>query len=509
MLRTRFVQVLNNQYVPIYHASLGPRSLGAVTGNPRSDYGYLWILTQDPETGAINLSVVRKEDGSDFNWVRLYKSLPSNPDISTANVVSLIIPDAEYVKRASFAFSNKGYPFIAVDKDVPSIGKVVEVYNHNANQVYSLFQVSSSIVFPEYLLSGRLGSPDIYILYLSQGNLSVSYTTLDTSTTPITPQDGGSLSVIPISLRGSIFLISHVYRPYGVELVYGDNSGGTYFVELSPEVLVSEDFVCEDPKLFLDSLRVAYRYLDFVRVGVSEEVYLVWKNYLRKVLERLRDSFSAIVGKVHRSKAIDVFDSASSVASSGALFLWLSLLKQYGDHLSATSNISQRLIQSSLVGEYGDRLSATSGISQSCFVRIYSLSQYEDFLSSFTSLFQIIDKKTFSSSTYDSSESLSGLVADNVLTTFPRTSQDDALLNQELYFSSWLKNLLVALNDFCWEACHIGINLQEVRGEATEDFAFVSIGSYVGVLESSLVESPSQDEALVDLGLGVSIKAVA
>ncbi len=267
------------------HVSLGPRNIGDVSGNPDEDYGHIWILTQRPQDNYLVLSVVRRANGSPLPWVRDRRYFSSSEQVSTSSLYSVLIPDAQMIVRATFAFDVYGYPVLAVDKFLGSGGRVVEVYDWRPNQIVSLPGASGALLVPEYFVNRRFSEGEVYMVYIGEGNATVSYMAFSRRG----PEErysnrGGVLTQIPISFRSGATFYSYAYRPYGLEIVLTDVSGGSYYVELRSDDVVAEDYALLSVLNSLSRTRRAIRVRDELSVSPSHRASKI-KEVFRSALQ--------------------------------------------------------------------------------------------------------------------------------------------------------------------------------------------------------------------------------
>ncbi len=280
MIRTKLLPKLAEVFYPILHFSLGPKSVGSRYAMIDESYGYLWLLVQDPDTGALKLFLVNDADGKPYNW---YISSDIPPTVSTSNPVSLYLPNSESITWATFAFTEEGEPLFAVQKELSGHNKI-EVYDRNGNLWLEVTNAKSPFIVPEALINRKVFGSNVYLFYVTSSDTEIRYQGVTDDS------DFGVLTSVPVNFRNNVFLVDYTYRNDGIELVYSNALRSYMYVHVEAEAYHLDEEASVASSLFFERIQKAIRSIS--RVGVFPQLS---KSFVKNIyLEEPKDDTSAI-----------------------------------------------------------------------------------------------------------------------------------------------------------------------------------------------------------------------
>jgi len=275
VIRTKLLPKFSDVFYPILHFSLGPRSVGSRSTTIDEAYGYLWLLVQDPETGAINLFLVNDVDGKPYNWY-VRSDIPAT--VSLSNPVSLYLPNSENITWATFAFTEEGEPLFAIQRDLPG-RKKIEVYDRNGNVWLEITNAKSPFIVPEALINRKVFGSNVYLFYVTSSDAEIRYQGV------IDYSDFGVLTSVPINARNDLFMVDYTYRKDGIELVYSTVSRSYMYVHVEAEAYHVDEEVSVVYSSFFERVQRAIR--DISRMGVFPrlENNFIKSIYLKEITD--------------------------------------------------------------------------------------------------------------------------------------------------------------------------------------------------------------------------------
>jgi hypothetical protein len=293
VIRTKLLPKFSDVFYPILHFSLGPRSVGSRSTTIDEAYGYLWLLVQDPETGAINLFLVNDVDGKPYNWY-VRSDIPAT--VSLSNPVSLYLPNSENITWATFAFTEEGEPLFAIQRDLPGREKI-EVYDRNGNVWLEITNAKSPFIVPEALINRKVFGSNVYLFYVTSSDAEIRYQGV------IDYSDFGVLTSVPVNARNGLFMVDYTYRKDGIELVYSTVSRSYMYVHVEAEAYHVDEEVSVVSSSFFERIQKAIRNISRMGVfprlenGFIKSIYLnsltddiSTKGFLTKeVVEKIRE----------------------------------------------------------------------------------------------------------------------------------------------------------------------------------------------------------------------------
>jgi hypothetical protein len=236
MIVTRLLPKFSTIFYPILHFSLGPNSIGSGSTMIDEAYGYLWLLVQAPGTGGLKLFLVNDIDGSPYRW---YRSSDIPPTVSFSNPFSLYLPDPENITWATFAFTERGEPLFAVQRDLYD-HKKIEVYGQEGDLWLEIINAKSPFIVPEALINRKVFGSNVYLFYVTSSDAEIRYQGV------IDDSDFGVLTTVPVNARNDLFLVDYTYRKYGIELVYSNASRRYLHVHVEAEAYHIDEEVSLD-----------------------------------------------------------------------------------------------------------------------------------------------------------------------------------------------------------------------------------------------------------------------
>ena len=336
MIRTRLLAKFSDVFYPILHFSLGPRNVGAKSTLIEEAYGYLWLLVQNPDTGALMLYLVKDADGRDYNWIRS-QSIP--PTVSYSNPVSLYIPNHESVVWATFAFTEEGEPLFAIERIVGGTKKI-EVYDRDGNVWLEITNAKSPFIVPEALINRKVVGSNVYVFYIPFGDSEIRYQgVIDTS-------DMGSVTSVPVNARSDLFIVDYTYRKDGIELVYSTPLRNFLYVHIEAEAYHLDEESSLVSGLSLSRIRKAIR--DLSRISVSASLV---PGFIKKVYFGQEEEYSIVSPQLTEGEIEKVFLGMKQdpiyVYFSGTLLSIPSIyLNQTTEELDGAPFTSHELVQS-------------------------------------------------------------------------------------------------------------------------------------------------------------------
>jgi hypothetical protein len=268
VIRTKLLPKFSEVFYPILHFSLGPRNVGSRSTTIDEAYGYLWLLVQDPDTGALKLFLVNDVDGRPYNWYSR-SDIPST--ISLSNPVSLYLPNSENIAWATFAFTEEGEPLFAVQRDLPG-RKKIEVYDRNGNVWLEITNAKSPFIVPEALINRKVFGSNVYVFYVTSSDTEIRYQGV------IDYGDFGVLTSVPVNARNDLFMVDYTYRKDGIELVYSTVSRSYVYVHVEAEAYHVDEEALVFSSSFFERIQKAIR--DISRMGVFPRLE---KNFIKSI----------------------------------------------------------------------------------------------------------------------------------------------------------------------------------------------------------------------------------
>jgi len=418
VIRTKLLPKFSEVFYPILHFSLGPRSVGSRSTMIDEAYGYLWLLVQDPGTGALKLFLVNDVDGKPYNW---YVRSDIPPTVSLSNPVSLYLPNSENITWATFAFTEEGEPLFAIQRDLPG-RKKIEVYDRNGNVWLEITNAKSPFIVPEALINRKVFGSNVYLFYVTSSDAEIRYQGV------IDYSDSGVLTSVPVNVRNDLFMVDYTYRKDGIELVYSTVSRSYMYVHVEAEAYHVDEEVSVVSSSFFERIQKAIRNIS--RMGVFprlensfiKSIYLngltddiSTKGFLTKgVVEKIREKEIQDDGETHTSfivnpvQKIFVSDNAdpeevnTSVEGLTELRAVLTRLEPEDDAKASPSYSGDYYRRAYSLS---DDLSSSSSSSGDYYRRAYSLS---DDLSTF-----LFSNGDYYRTSFSSSDDLSAFVFSN------------------------------------------------------------------------------------------------
>jgi hypothetical protein len=273
-------------------------------------YGYLWLLVQNPDTGALGLFLVNDVDGRPYNW---YSRSDIPPTVSLSNPVSLYLPNSENITWATFAFTEEGEPLFAIQRDLPG-RKKIEVYDRNGNLWLEITNAKSPFIAPEALINRKVFGSNVYLFYVTSSDTEIRYQgVIDTS-------DFGVLTSVPVNARNDLFIVDYTHRKDGIELVYSTASRNYMYVHVEAEAYHLDEEVSIASSSFFERIQKAIRHIS--RMGVFPSLA---KNFVKSIyLNEPTDYMSTrgyltkgVVDKIYKKEILDDGETyTSSIVNS-------------------------------------------------------------------------------------------------------------------------------------------------------------------------------------------------
>jgi hypothetical protein len=397
VIRTKLLPKFSEVFYPILHFSLGPKSVGSRSTMIEEAYGYLWLLVQDPDTGALKLFLVNDVDGRPYNWY-IRSDIP--PTVSFSNPVSLYLPSSENITWVTFAFTEEGEPLFAVQRDLPG-RKKIEVYDRNGNLWLEITNAKSPFIVPEALINRKVFGSNVYLFYVTSSDTEIRYQGV------IDERDFGVLTSVPVNVRNDLFMVDYTYRKDGIELVYSTVSRNYIYVHVEAEAYHLDEEALVVSSSFFERVRKAIR--DISRMGVFPRLS---KNFVKNIYRAIpTDNMSTkgyltegVVGKVYEK---DIRDNGETHAYSivnpiQKIFVGSNVspdeVNAYIGKLTELRTVLLRL-------EPGDDAKTSTSTSGEYYRKAYPLS---DELSTFISDLGMIHSEQFVSQNGDDAKALPG-----------------------------------------------------------------------------------------------------
>jgi hypothetical protein len=422
VIRTKLLPKFSEVFYPILHFSLGPKSVGSRSTMIDEAYGYLWLLVQDPDTGALGLFLVNDVNGRPYNW---YSRSDIPPTVSLSNPVSLYLPNSENITWATFAFTEEGEPLFAIQRDPPG-RKKIEVYDRNGNLWLEVINAKSPFIVPEALINRKVFGSNVYLFYVTSSDTEIKYQGV------IDDSDFGVLTSVPVNARNDLFIVDYTYRKDGIELVYSTASRNYMYVHVEAEAYHLDEEVSVASSSFFERIQKAIR--DISRMGVFPSLA---KNFVKSIyLNDPTDYMSTggyltkgLVNKIYKKEISDDGGAYTSsiVNSVQKVFVGDSADP---DEVNASVEGITELRTVLLRLESGDDANASPSSSGDYYRTSYSLS---DDLSTFVLGLGINHNEQFVSSL---SDDLSTFVLDLVMShneQFVSQNSDDCIMDSSLY----------------------------------------------------------------------------
>ncbi len=309
VIRTKLLPKFSDVFYPILHFSLGPKSVGSRSTMIDEAYGYLWLMVQDPDTGALKLFLVNDVDGRPYNWY-IRSDIP--PTVSLSNPVSLYLPNSENITWATFAFTEEGEPLFAVQRDLPG-RKKIEVYDRNGNLWLEITNAKSPFIVPEALINRKVFGSNVYLFYVTSSDAEIRYQGV------IDYSDSGVLTSVPVNARNDLFLVDYTYRKDGIELVYSTASRSYMYVHVEAEAYHLDEEASVASSSFFERIQKAIRnisrmgffprleknfvkaiYLNSLTDGISTKGFLT-----KEVVEKIREKEIQDDGETYTSSMVN------------------------------------------------------------------------------------------------------------------------------------------------------------------------------------------------------------
>jgi hypothetical protein len=242
---TKLLPKFSDIFYPILQLSLGPKGVGYRSTMIDEAYGYLWLLVQEPESGGLKLFLVNDINGNPYNW---YSSSDIPPTASFSNPVSVYLPNSENITWATFAFTEEGEPFFAVQRDLPG-SKKIEVYNMYGEMWMEITNAKSPFIVPEALINRKVFGSNVYLFYVTSSDAEIRYQGV------IDDSDFGVLTSVPVNARNDLFIVDYTYRKNGIELVYSTASRIYIYVHVESEAYHLDEEMGVSPLLHMEFRR--------------------------------------------------------------------------------------------------------------------------------------------------------------------------------------------------------------------------------------------------------------
>jgi hypothetical protein len=288
VIRTKLLPKFSEVFYPILHFSLGPRNVGSRSTTIDEAYGYLWLLVQDPDTGALKLFLVNDVDGRPYNW---YSRSDIPPTVSLSNPVSLYLPNSENIAWATFAFTEEGEPLFAVQRDLPG-HKKIEVYDRNGNVWLEITNAKSPFIVPEALINRKVFGSNVYVFYVTSSDTEIRYQGV------IDYGDFGVLTSVPVNARNDLFMVDYTYRKDGIELVYSTVSRSYVYVHVEAEAYHVDEEALVVSSSFFERIQKAIRNIS--RMGVFPRLE---KNFIKSIY--LKRNGTGMMKKTYTSSTVN------------------------------------------------------------------------------------------------------------------------------------------------------------------------------------------------------------
>jgi len=329
VIRTKLLPKFSEVFYPILHFSLGPRSVGSRSTTIDKAYGYLWLLVQDPGTGALNLFLVNDVDGRPYNWY-IRSDIP--PTVSLSNPVSLYLPNSENITWATFAFTEEGEPLFAIQRDLPG-RKKVEVYDRNGNVWLEVVNAKSPFIVPEALINRKVFGSNVYLFYVTSSDTEIRYQGL------IDDSDFGVLTSVPVNARNDLFLVDYTYRRDGIELVYSTASRNYMYVHVEAEAYHLDEEASVVSSSFFERIQKAIRNISRMGVFSSLGKYVIGKIYQSDLRDSLSSQGSMIKGVMDKVYKGVIGDNGTVNLSSSINSVTKTFIDQTNDEAVARPSV--------------------------------------------------------------------------------------------------------------------------------------------------------------------------
>jgi len=274
MLTTLVKEVRKGVFRPLFQVSLGPKYYGQASPLPEEAYGYLWVMTVDPSTNAFLFFQVRHMD-LPYNYV-VRQDIPSS--ISLSNMITLHLPEPQNIVWASFAFDREGKIYLATYYKTSS-GDKISVFDSSGSELLEISGAKEPALFPEYLINRSFHDSSVYLFYLPSNENEVSYVSIEN------PDDAGTVTSLPVSVRGGLALSDYIFRNNGIELIYSTSGNTLVFVEVEADGLAQQEVHTSTYGHLLERFRRAYRVTTVISFNPTGNV-----DRIAKVLFLDRDS---------------------------------------------------------------------------------------------------------------------------------------------------------------------------------------------------------------------------
>lgn len=278
MLTTLVKEVRQGVFRPLFQVSLGPKYQGQVSPLPEEAYGYLWVMTVDPSTNAFLFFQIRHM-GLPYNYV-VRRDIPSS--ISFSNMITLHLPEPQNIVWASFGFDKGGRIYLAAHYKTPS-GDRISVFDSSGTELLEISGAKEPAIFPEYFINRSFHDSSVYLFYLPSNESEVSYVSIEN------PDDAGTVTTLPVSVRGGLALSDYIFRNTGIELIYSTSSNTLVFVEVEADGLAQQEVHTSTYGHLLERFRRAYRVTSRISFSPTGNV-----DRIAKVLFLSRDSETKI-----------------------------------------------------------------------------------------------------------------------------------------------------------------------------------------------------------------------
>ena len=306
VIRTKLLPKFSEVFCPILHFSLGPRSVGSRSTMIDEAYGYLWLMVQDPDTGALKLFLVNDVDGRPYNW---YSRSDIPPTVSLSNPVSIYLPNSENITWATFAFTEEGEPLFAIQRDLPG-RKKIEVYDRNGNVWLEITNAKSPFIVPEALINRKVFGSNVYLFYVTSSDTEIRYQGL------IDYNDFGVLTSVPINARNDLFLVDYTYRKDGIELVYSTVSRSYVYVHVEAEAYHVDEESSVVLSSFFERIQKAIRNISRMGVFPRLENDFFKTVYLNSLTDDMSTKGFLTKGMVEKIRKKEIQDDGETYTSS-------------------------------------------------------------------------------------------------------------------------------------------------------------------------------------------------
>jgi hypothetical protein len=510
VIRTKLLPKFSEVFYPILHFSLGPRNVGSRSTTIDEAYGYLWLLVQDPDTGALKLFLVNDVDRRPYNWYSR-SDIPST--ISLSNPVSLYLPNSENIAWATFAFTEEGEPLFAVQRDLPG-HKKIEVYDRNGNVWLEITNAKSPFIVPEALINRKVFGSNVYVFYVTSSDTEIRYQGV------VDYGDFGVLTSVPVNARNDLFMVDYTYRKDGIELVYSTVSRSYVYVHVEAEAYHVDEEALVVSSSFFERIQKAIRNISRMGAFPRLEKNLFKTIYLNSLTEDISTKGFLTKGVVEKIREKETQDGGEAYTSSIVNSVQKIFVSDNADpdeiNTSVEGLTELRSVLLSL--EPGDDARASSSYSGDYYRKAYSLS--DDLSNSVFSsgdnyrtysLSDDLSNSVFSSgdnyrTSYSSSDDLSYFVFSNGDHYRTSYSSSDDLSNSVLYSGDHYRTAYSSYDDLSDSVFSSGDYYRTVYPSSDELSSFVFD---LEITHNKQFVSQNSDDCIMDSSLYMRFRQTA